>query len=263
MENRQRWTPLPLTLPSRRSMEFDLFHSGVTSLVHSIELFASTPYQPDRIRFALIAFVDGIELLLKAQLAQEHKVLIFQDVDRPLRLADFETVLRRLETIALYPLLKRHVARLHGLNKLRQDARHMKWTLTDEQAAILVTDTLPFLDILLEHRFDVVVKDVFDDGELWHTLLTMQQIAREARDRADHEVLGHLRAAHEGSPWPWRCPVCLAEYFVVEDPGQQEGHCLYCDHRSQMSECLGCGTMLPEEYLGLITHRCTVCTQSL
>lgn len=262
MENR-RWIPVTLTLPSRRPMELDLFHSGVTSLVHSIELFASTPWQPDRMRFALMAFVDGIELLLKAQLAQEHKVLIYQDVDRPHRLADFETVLRRLETIALYPLLKRHVARLHGLNRLRTDARHMKWTLTEEQAAILVTDTLPFLDILLEHRFDVVVKDVFDDGELWHTLTTMQQVAREARDRADREVLGYLRATREGGAWPGRCPICLNEYYVVEDPGQQEGHCLYCDHRSTMAECLGCGVVLPEENLGLITHRCTACTQAL
>jgi hypothetical protein len=240
-------------------MEFDLVHNGVRSLVHGVELLAECAEHPDRLRFAMIAFVDGIELLLKAQLAQEHRVLIYQDMDRPLHLADFPTVLRRLQNVALYPMLARHTRRLLGLDLLRRNLRHMKGSLTTLQAAIVITDTLPFLDILMEHRFDVVVKDVFDDGSLWPTLLAMQDIARAARESADREVLAHLRAAREGGAWPQTCPVCLADYVVIDQPDKSESHCLYCQHTSQLMECLGCGTTLPEEELGLVTHRCAAC----
>src|SRR5262249_37679366 len=131
----RRWLTDPISLPSRRApMELDLFHSGVTSLVHSIELFAESAERNDRLRFALIAF-DGVSVwLLKRQPPQEHKFLIFQDAARPLGFADFEPVLRRREPLAFYPLLKPLVPRLPGVTRLRPEARHMRWNISAEQA---------------------------------------------------------------------------------------------------------------------------------
>ncbi|MCX6024591.1 MAG: hypothetical protein NTZ05_23235 [Chloroflexi bacterium] len=231
--------------------------SAANILIHCLELFTERVRSPQWPSFSILWLLQGIELLLRNRLAESHAALIFQDIDRPTAIADTETVIHRLQTLTQYPLAAHHLVRLRRLQALSGRILYRNVQLTDEQALLVIADTLPFLDQLLDGGSEILIRNMFATGAGVQTLAQMADTARMARRRADLAVTPLLRTARGPGQWPLACPRCLEEYLVADS--SEEAECRYCQHHCRLVECPTCGRVLPEEELGLATGRCPAC----
>ncbi len=234
-------------------------NNGLATLIFSIHLSQQCQSSPSQRKIVLVNFIEALGLLAMARLAMAHSVLVFQNVDMPVAYADITTIIRRLGTIGGFPVAKHHLSRMVALEKLRQRLVHMDVVITPEQLAIVIADSFPIAEAMLEQEPERGRVALGEGGSVWAALHSLRLVAHAARERADQGITPVLRAARNGSPWPLRCPVCLEEYMVTRDGDQ--GHCLYCLHQSSLRECVKCGQLFPEEDLGPITGRCSACDQ--
>lgn len=85
--------------PGSPHLRFSLIENAYDFLDDALSNAKEAEDSPERWKFAVLHVVSALELLLKQRLLDEHRLLIYENVDRPTRTASLELVLRRLQAV--------------------------------------------------------------------------------------------------------------------------------------------------------------------
>lgn len=118
---------------------------------------------PRDLKYSVLHLFDGLELLLKARLEQEHWTLLFQDSKQMSRKmleagdfksVDFNTVMERLENIAGVTLDNYSKKHLTAVRTLRNKVRHFIIDVSVIEVKAKLADTLNFAIHFLEDELE-------------------------------------------------------------------------------------------------------------
>lgn len=247
-------------------LTLDLLHNAIDSTVHGLEHYVEGRRSATNYKFAILHIAQGVELILKERLRQEHWVLIYDKVEKPnkSRTIDFETVVARLQSICKLSLAK-YIDGLRGLRNARHEIEHYKVSLSEQEAATLIGSNIPFLMEFLEDELKTTLQEHIKDEETWQELLEIESVFAKAITKAREEVewlLGH-REKDEEYPEIISCPLCGLEYLVIKGKNDKEAECLLCKHVSELKECLRCYKLFPADDWSAEGGLCADCTTYL
>ena len=176
---------------------------------------------------AVLHLANGVELMLKAKLAQEHWSLIFASVDQAsygkiadtdFRSVDFPQALGRLEQVVGVTIGKSSTDHLKSLRKLRNQLTHFSVQLDPAQTKSLVAKGMNFSVEFCEQQ-NMVTSDAEDKlGDIHINLTDLQEFVNE-------RMATILKGVHH--TLIWTCPDCWQEALAVEDGVAQ---CQFCRH---------------------------------
>lgn len=242
-------------------MRLGLLDNAIDSLLHGLAHYAQGRLDNANYKFAILHFAQAVELLLKARLAKEHWVLIFERVERPDgKTINFDAAVERLHRICHVDLNK-YVGDLRNLSEERNRIEHYEVTLGEREAASLIARNVPFLIWFLEAELDTRLQDLVDE-EVWLELLQIRHVYEEAKKQAEEKIQKVRWDEREGYDiWLEQCPVCFEEYMVISDDIAGAAKCLFCNHVSVLETCWKCGKRFPDDALehGL----CDACSEYL
>ena len=174
---------------------------------------------PRDLKYAMLHLVDGVELLVKARLEQEHWTLLFVQVDKAsqeklrsgdFKSVDFEQAYRRLRDIVGVEIDAPVWKHLNDLRKLRNRTRHYNIDFELDQVQSLLAECLNFCHPFCNEQFPHLAdnspeKQMLD--QIWEHLVSNKAFV-DARMRAiAPELNGSL---------PWQCPACWQEAVIVD-----------------------------------------------
>lgn len=194
-------------------------------------------------KFAILHVAQGVELILKERLRQEHWVLIYDKVEKPdkSRTIDFETAVTRLQGICNISLTK-YIDGLRGLRNTRHEIEHYRVSLSGQEAATLIGSNIPFLMKFLEDELKTTLQEHIKDEETWQELLEIESVFAKAIEKAHEEKARMCNSREEDQEYLRivECPLCGLDYLVIKDKRDQEAECLLCKHVSELEECIRC-----------------------
>lgn len=80
-------------------LKLSLLDNAYDSLNESLAKVALTDQAPGQWKFAVLNLVHALELFLKQRLYNEHRLLLFENVDRPIKTVSLERALERLKAV--------------------------------------------------------------------------------------------------------------------------------------------------------------------
>ncbi len=218
-------------------------------------------------KFAIQHLSHGTELLLKQRLAEEHPLLIWDDVSKPGRNAvGWEVAAKRLTAsgVDLSPYLNS----LNILRALRNRIEHFEVDLREKEAATAIGGVLDFVFEFPVKELSVNLPLAYPAPKVWQRLLRLRELRRRAEDTANtmlamagsnYRLLDHL------------CIICASSDVVCAPDTISGGDamCLLCGHRYRVVECHNCERLRPEETSILIeeaeppVHLCGQCIDEI
>lgn len=182
---------------------------------------------PRSLKEAVLHLANGMELLIKARLAQEHWSLIFSNVDQAdyekIAEADFVSVdfpkaLGRMERIAGVAVEKSSADRLSSLRKIRNQLTHFAVELDPARTKSLVAKGMAFCVEFCEQQDMSTLSVEGKLGDIHMNLTALQEFADQRMDT----ILKEAKYA-----FVWTCPECWQEALVI-DAGTAQ--CQFCRH---------------------------------
>jgi hypothetical protein len=116
--------------------------------------FADSSEDSRWLKFGIVGLTQAIELFLKARLAAEHQLLVYNNIDNPGRITvSFHRALERLVACGV-TLDPEDLRRLKGAHVIRNDIVHFAVYATGEQlrAAFMISSSLPILSTSVSSR---------------------------------------------------------------------------------------------------------------
>ncbi|MDI6023583.1 hypothetical protein QBL02_08500 [Leucobacter sp. UT-8R-CII-1-4] len=110
------------------SLKLSLLENAYDSLNESLAKVAQAAEDPGQWKFAVLNLVHALELLLKHRLHEEHRLLLFENVDRPNRTVSLERALERLRSVEV-TIEPRDVAAIDQAIKWRNAITHYETDL--------------------------------------------------------------------------------------------------------------------------------------
>lgn len=215
---------------------------------------------PNRDKWAILELFHSIELLLKERLHQEHRMLIYRNVDKPVtddaQTVGLEESLARFANIGV-EIPHEYVAILRDLRRRRNRIEHHRFD-PDSSHRHVLGEALKFIGYFLEEHLDEDLKDHLSP-DVFHEAkeLMIDYDALLQRAEADFEAAQqHLRPKERSLLDRGTCPECGNRTVLI---GVDEGpKCYFCDEFVAVSQCQYCAEYLPEsEMLGAgICHNC-------
>ena len=247
-------------------LTLDLLSNAMDSIVHGLEHYVEGLNSATNYKFAILHIAQGIELILKERLRQEHWVLIYDKVEKPnkSRTIDFETAVARLQSICKLSLDK-YIDGLRGLRNARHEIEHYKVSLSEKEAAMLIGSNIPFLIEFLEDELKTTLQEHIRDEETWQELLLIESVFAKAIRKASEEAEWLLSCREKDDEYPQiiSCPLCGLEFFVIKGNNDKQAECLLCKHVSELKECLRCYKLFPADDWADGGSLCADCTTYL
>ena len=184
---------------------------------------------PRDLKYAVLNLVDGVELLVKARLEQEHWTLLFDQADRAsqeklrngnFKSVDFEQSYRRLRDIVRVKIDAPVWKHLNDLRTLRNRTRHYNIDSELGQVTSLLAECLNFCHSFCNEQFPNLAdhsqeKELLD--QIWDHLVRNKEFV-DARMRA-------IAAELKGSQ-VWECPACWQPAVIVD---ADDTSCHFCN----------------------------------
>jgi len=196
-----------------------------------------------QLKYSTIELYEGIELLLKARLVQEHWSLIIRDIDRfrqgSLQQGDFvsvnfEIACERLQSSCDAELDGRARLAFDGLRKLRN--RYVHFTCDERRPLVLGAQLRAWHHVLrlLEEGFlgDLKEEHLKQLENIRKLMLTSEEfLASRLSERSTD-----LDALKKGGHLVIECPECEKQALVLGDIGEHYPACLVCGERGLDAE---------------------------
>ena len=183
---------------------------------------------PRDLKYAMLNLVDGVELLVKARLEQEHWTLLFDQVDKAsqeklrsgdFKSVDFEQAYRRLKDIVGVEINAPVWKHLNDLRTLRNRTRHYNIDFELDQVRSLLAECLNFCHSFCNEQFPHLADNSQEKqllARIWEHLVQNKEFV-DARMRAiAPELKGSLA---------WECPACWQVAVIVD---ADDTSCKFC-----------------------------------
>lgn len=207
-------------------LQLDLIDNAIDFLLSAAE--NAELDEPRAWKYGLLHLVDGVELVLKARLQEEHWSLLFQDVNKASNEAlargdfqsvDLETCFKRLQGIAGVTISESEIRDLRSMGGVRNSARHFAIDIELEQLKSYLAKGLNFVLTFADANLqDGVPEDA--RAELYAHLQDFQEFTSE-RMNSIKDVLDALDYATY-------CDRCDQETVRLSENGPV---CLFCGDR--------------------------------
>ena len=160
-------------------LRLNLYENAMDSIRHAIEHYANDPDDTRKYKYAILHFAQGVALLLKQRLSQEHPNFIYKDVAKPDgQTIDVKTSIERLKEIASVDMERLEDAILE-LSALRNTIEHYAVTISKQQADNIIGRFVPLLAAFVSTELGRQLQ--YEVGaEAWNSLLAIQSYRANA-----------------------------------------------------------------------------------
>ena len=206
---------------------------------------------PRSFKEAVLHLVNGVELVLKARIAQEHWTLVFANVDQAsydkIRDGDFVSVdfpkaLARLENILGITISKSSTEHLHSLRKMRNKLVHFTSELDSAQTKSLVAKGMYFCIAFCASQ---KMANPNEEGKLRNIYTDMMKFQEFIDERIPNLL---KRVTYK---LLWECPECWQKALTI-DCGF--ARCQFCKHNADYRQLAS-----RESYFGVKIEDCPEC----
>lgn len=187
--------------------------------------------EPSEWKFAIFSLVQAVELCLKARLRDEHPILIYDNIDKPIRTISLDKALNRLSNIANVCLTKEDVKAIEIAREWRNAIVHYEFILSIPTAKAAFAQLLGFLTTFNRQHLKREVSAGIQP-ELWTKAIEIRHYANELYERA------LLRIKEENITKICTCIKCWYDTFVWERNIDQ---CYLCGFADKGTVCQECG----------------------
>ena len=203
-----------------------LLENGLDFILSAVEHAAQET--PRDLKYAIMHLVDGMELLVKARLEQEHWSLLFSQADKASQVrlksgdfksVDFEQACERLKSICGVELDATSRKYLDDLRKRRNVVRHYKTELEVYQVRSLLAQCLNVCRNFCESQFPDL-----PDGSTSKKLLSVIWDHLVDNNEFVSTRLQAIAPDLEGYE-TWKCPACWQDAVLVDDG---DTSCKFC-----------------------------------
>ncbi|MEQ4488141.1 MAG: hypothetical protein AAC993_04865 [Dehalococcoides mccartyi] len=193
---------------------------------------------PSDLKYAILHLSDGIELIFKERLRQEHWSLIFADTSKANQLAlengdfksvDFNTCITLLKNIANISFSENDKTLLTELRITRNKVQHFEFTLTKEKVlALLVLIWSLILDFLHDHLNDSCTKYQNTIRDIKNKMINNEQFVNARMQELELTLKAHT----ENGIAIIECHECFKETLIIPDDGKNI-NCLFCKYHME------------------------------
>lgn len=188
--------------------------------------------EPIHWKYAIFSLVQSIELLLKERLRREHKILIFQNIDKPQNTVGLDQAIDRLKKISSIQFSKNDLTAIETAKKWRNLIVHYEFEIEPKELKLVFAKLLGFSMHFNKKEFDLYL-DAEVKGKSWDEALKILEYASELYERAKEIIKEEDRSID----LIWDCPSCGYDTFIIED----EINCCYvCGFAEDVIECPDC-----------------------
>ncbi len=225
----------------------ELTENALDSLVHGIEHLTEDPDNKRDLKYAILHVAQAAELFLKARLAKEHPLLIY---DEPWqngvngRTVNMDTAMKRLLAagVKLSSEQQDHVKSLQGY---RNRIQHHCISECKGSVKVAVGSAIHFVENFVQAELGIVLREKIE-SDLYRDMLQVTG-AYETRRKEAHERLSADLAEVErdgGDYQLYDCPEC-GEHETAPYPDPRKGvlgpECYVCGAQVELNDCAMCG----------------------
>lgn len=241
-------------------LRFSLVENGIDSIKHGIEHFVKSDY-----KYAILHIFHGLELLLKESIYRTHPILIYKNIDKPVRedshTVGFDVLVVRLENLKLIKLDTECIA-LRNLQIYRNRIEHKSVTLNKKTAEDMLGESLKFIFKFSMEKLNIDLKKYVGESE-WKEIEEII-VSYDERMKMAIEKMNDVIPAGEDSLLYQKleCPYCWNETVLYEPCGSNETKCFFCHEPVYIFTCESCG--VPYAFAGRRSEQpCDACWERL
>ncbi|MGD0827127.1 MAG: hypothetical protein ABSA09_03460 [Desulfobaccales bacterium] len=210
-------------------LELELIENALDFIQNAVENLNSQ--EPKQLKYAIINFACGVELLLKARLAKEDWRYLFQDILE----ADYEIFFsgnfRSIDIDKLKKRLKKqcnvdisiHNRILSLLQRMRNKLVHFKFSGRREEVESLLVKAWSFA---WDFIHDQLLEDIEDYYDLINNIREMMRGAESFVSERIQVIQPTLDENRDKGNVILSCPGCLQDTLII--PGDVDPFCLFC-----------------------------------
>lgn len=206
--------------------------------------------------FSILHLIQGLELLMKHVLQQEHPILVFEDIDNPKNTVSLALCLKRLKSIANVKIDENEERVIKRAASQRNKIVHHEYEINPDYYRSVFVELFEFVHYFHAKHLDAELHERIDPA-LWRT---------------EAELLAQFSAewvTYRGKKLPSRLPfdiVVAQRYTAVRQPS--EGGCKYLSREKYLGdygpECPDCAVNEGEYHTGFCDiERCRSCGEQL
>lgn len=141
--------------------KFSLLDNAYNFILESMVYYRRAKRRSATWPFALLNLIQGIELLLKHVLRNEHSILIYENVDKPKNTVSMLQALDRLRSIAGFDIDEKEISLLLKASKYRNLIVHYEFKLLSDEFRNIFAQLFEFVHYFHHKHLNI---------ELHHTL---------------------------------------------------------------------------------------------
>ena len=219
-------------------MRVDLRKNSHSFLREAVRNAIEAESNEERWPFAILHIVQALELTLKAILAKQHPLFVYEDIDKPAKTISLTLAMERLSRpdfgVDTLSAGERH--RISKAVELRNQITHSGFECTAEYAGAKFAEVFG-LDIFLEARhFDLEIDALVEPAAL-AAILSHEKSFAELHRRA----VERIEADNIPNDIVWSCPQCEKQTFVAYEGIDT---CYSCTFKAGVTYCSQCSGLL-------------------
>jgi hypothetical protein len=162
---------------AQRAIEFNLLENARDSIRQAVELLAFKEIGTDhaRLKHAIIASAQCVELLLKERLRRINPAFLWENVDKypslEARTVTVDTAIGRLNSIGRVVLSADDRRHIKSLRTTRNAIEHFEWRSSEKEAKVIIGTALSFAFIFAQNELNIDLASDFKNDDTWNMLL--------------------------------------------------------------------------------------------
>ena len=221
-------------------IKLSLLENAESFVAESISKAIAAEQDPRQWKFAILAAVQAIELILKEILRREHWTLVFQNIDKPKLTVSLDQAMERLRNIARVEFSKSDAATLASAVSLRNQVVHAEVSFEPNQVKAIVARLIQFAAHLFSTFLQKQLHEALD-AHLWLNATQLGALADELRATARARILQESVDAK----YLMDCWQCYGEGVFVASHESYMATCYVCGNTDVTEWCVVCGHAVP------------------
>jgi len=243
--------------------------NALSSLKHGVEHFTYKETD-DNLKFATLHIFHALELFLKARLAEEHPLLIYNkpedgeiniNISTNASTVNFKTLMSRLKK-ANVKIEKEEEESLAYLQDARNCIEHHQITAGKKEVKEDIGRAAKFLDKFLKDELDMNLKEKI--GDTLYEILQSAIYSYEERLKEARKRLEKFLEQNKDDYIAECCPECHNDTLAYSKYSSllRTAKCFFCEEKFDEKECGRCGQTILYSGLNPI-HCCDRCGSEL
>jgi predicted RNA-binding Zn-ribbon protein involved in translation (DUF1610 family) len=210
-----------------------LLENSYSFLSEALHKAIEAESEPGQWKFAIFNLIQAIELSLKEKLAREHRLLVFQNVDKREQTVNLWGALLRLRDGCELSLSRVDVDTIKSAAEWRNQIVHSEFSLNTAELKPAFAKLVGFMADFHGRFLDDNLKGAIPK-ELWQKAVSIRDYGEELFHRANEQLA--REKIHSSNVWP--CLTCGWKAFVIQG---SQNKCYVCGHAENIVRCDECG----------------------